>query len=53
VTVLNRFDFVFTPKHELWLNIVETLFSKLARSMLGEIRVKCVDELQDMIDQYF
>src|SRR6266851_459028 len=28
-----RFEFVFTPKHGSWLNIVETLFSKMARTM--------------------
>lgn len=28
-----RFEFVFTPKHGSWLNIVETMFSKMARSM--------------------
>ena len=53
LTVPNRFDFVFTPKHGSWLNIVETLFSKLARTMLREIRVKSMDELKDRIDQYF
>jgi len=36
----NRFEFVFTPKHGSWLNIVETMFSKLARSMLRGIRVR-------------
>ena len=53
LTVPNRFEFVFTPKHGSWLNIVEMLFSKLARTMLREIRVKTVDELKNRIDQYF
>ena len=53
LTVPNRFEFVFTPKHGSWLNIVEMLFSKLARTMLREIRVKTVDELKNRIEQYF
>jgi len=53
LTVPNRFEFVFTPKHGSWLNIVEMLFSKLARTMLREIRVNTIDELKDRIDKYF
>src|SRR5450755_2501376 len=34
-----RFEFVFTPKHGSWLNIVETICSKRARSMLSGIRL--------------
>ncbi|EQD27896.1 transposase, partial [mine drainage metagenome] len=49
----NRFEFVFTPKHGSWLNIVEMLFSKLARTMLREIRVKTIEELKNRIEQYF
>ena len=40
-----RFEFVFTPKHGSWLNIVETLFSKMARTMLRGIRVASKQEL--------
>ena len=29
------------------------LFSKLARTMLREIRVKSIDELKERIDKYF
>ena len=29
-----RFEFVFTPKHGSWLNLIEGFFSKLARSVL-------------------
>ena len=39
-----RFEFVFTPKHGSWLNIVETLFSKMARTMLRGIRVATKQE---------
>ena len=28
----HRFEFTFTPKHGSWLNLVESFFSKLARS---------------------
>jgi transposase len=51
-TVPNRFEFVFTPKHGSWLNLVETFFSKMARSMLRAIRVKSKDELKNRIEQY-
>jgi transposase len=51
-TVPNRFEFVFTPKHGSWLNLVETFFSKMARTMLRGIRVKSKDELKNRIEQY-
>jgi transposase len=31
----NRCEFVFTPKHGSWLNIVETMFSKMAETCCG------------------
>jgi transposase len=34
-----RFQFVFTPKHGSWLNLVEGFFAKAARSVLRHIRV--------------
>jgi transposase len=48
-----RFEFVFTPKHGSWLNIVETMFSKMARTMLRGIRVTSKQELIDRIHLYF
>ena len=48
-----RFNFVFMPKHGSWLNLIETLFSKMARSMLRGIRVATKQELIDRIHQYF
>jgi transposase len=51
-TVPNRFEFVFTPTHGSWLNLVETFFSKMARSMLRAIRVKSKNELKARIEQY-
>jgi transposase len=52
-SIPNRFHFVFTPKHASWLNIIENLFSKMARSMLRGIRVASKDELKSRIDEYF
>jgi hypothetical protein len=45
----NRFLYVLTPKHGSWLNIVETLFGKMARSFLRHIRVQSLDELKARI----
>jgi len=45
----NRFEFVHTPKHGSWLNIVETLFGKMARTFLKSIRVSSWDELKKRI----
>jgi transposase len=48
----NRFEFVFTPKHGSWLNIIEKFFSKMARTILRGIRVKSKDELKNRIRRY-
>lgn len=48
-TVPNRFEFVFTPKHGSWLNLIEVFFSKLARTLLRGIRVASKDELKERI----
>jgi len=45
----NRFQYVLTPKHGSWLNIVETLFGKMARTFLRHIRVQSLDELKTLI----
>ena len=50
--VPNRFEFIFTPKHGSWLNLIEMFFSKLTRSALRGIRVKNKDELKSRILQY-
>lgn len=47
----NRFQYVLTPKHGSWLNIVETLFGKMARTFLRHIRVQTWDELCDRIQK--
>lgn len=46
-----RFEFVFTPKHGSWLNMIEMFFSKIARSFLRHIRVESKDELVKRIYQ--
>ena len=44
-----RFEFVFTPKHGSWLNLIEGFFSKFARSVLRHIRVTSKQELKQRI----
>jgi transposase len=44
-----RFEYVHTPKHGSWLNLVESAFSKMARSFLRHIRVASLDELKERI----
>jgi transposase len=45
----NRFHYVLTPKHGSWLNIVETLFGKMARTFLRHIRVHSWEEPRERI----
>lgn len=45
----NRFCYVHTPTHGSWLNLVETLFGKMARTFLRQIRVTSWTELRDRI----
>lgn len=45
----NRFQYVLTPVHGSWLNIVETLFGKMARTFLRHIRVASKKELRERI----
>ena len=51
--VPGRFEFVFTPTHGSWLNMVEGFFSKLTKQMLTGIRVSGKEELVERIYQYF
>ena len=48
-----RFEFVFTPKHGSWLNMIEGFFGKMTKQMLRGIRVNSKQELVDRIYQYF
>ena len=48
-----RFEFVFTPTHGSWLNMIESFFSKITRQMLRGIRVSSKEELANRIYKYF
>ncbi len=52
-TVPNRFEFVFTPKHASWLNLIEVFFSKMARTVLRGMRVHSKTELRQRVKKYF
>ena len=47
-----RFEFIFTPTHGSWLNLVESFFGKMAHTMLRHIRVSSKEELKNRIEQY-
>lgn len=44
-----RFVYVHTPKHGSWLNLIESVFSKMARTFLRHIRVESKEELKERI----
>jgi transposase len=44
-----RFSYIHTPKHGSWLNLVETLFGKMARTFLKHVRVNSKEELKERI----
>jgi transposase len=44
-----RLEYIHTPKHGSWLNLVESAFSKMARSFLRHMRVDSLDELKRRI----
>ena len=52
-TVPGRFEFVFTPKHGSWLNMIEGFFGKMTHQMLRGIRVQSKEELIERIYKYF
>lgn len=45
----NRFEFIFTPKHGSWLNLIESFFAKMAKSFLRGLRVQSKEELNRRI----
>jgi transposase len=47
-----RFEFIFTPKHGSWLNLVESFFGKLSRVFLRGIRVASKEELVKRLYQF-
>ena len=44
-----RFEYVHTPTHGSWLNLIECAFSKMARTFLRHIRVASIAELKARI----
>jgi transposase len=48
-----RFEFVFTPTHGSWLNMIESFFGKMSRVCLRGMRVKTKEELERRIYRYF
>ncbi|MHB8921323.1 MAG: IS630 family transposase [Halothiobacillus sp.] len=44
-----RFEYVHTPKHGSWLNLIECAFSRMARTFLRHIRVDSIEELKTRI----
>lgn len=48
----NRFEFIYTPKHGSWLNIIEVFFSKMTRAFLRSLRVSSKAELKQRIEAY-
>lgn len=51
-SVPNRFEFIFTPTHGSWLNLIESFFGKMAKTLLRGIRVKSKEELKTRIEMY-
>ena len=44
-----RYEYLHTPKHGSWPNLIECAFSKMARTFLRHIRVASIDELKARI----
>ncbi len=51
-SVPNRFEFIFTPKHGSWLNLVESFFAKVTKTLLRGIVVTSKAELKQRIEKY-
>jgi hypothetical protein len=51
-TVPNRFEFIFTPAHGSWLNLIESFFGKMTKTLLGGIRVTSKAALKTRIEMY-
>jgi len=45
-TVPNRFEFIFTPTHGSWVNLIESFFGKMVRILLRGLPVKSKEELK-------
>lgn len=51
-SVPGRFEFVFTPKHGSWLNVIESFFAKMTKQVLRHLRVNSKEELKQRIKLY-
>jgi len=51
-TVPNRFEFIFTPRHGSWLNLIEGFFAKMAKTVLRGLRVNSKAELVERLERY-
>ncbi len=51
-TIPGRFEFVLNPKHGSWLNLIESLFGKMTRGLLGGLRVQTKEELIERINDH-
>jgi len=51
-TMPNRFEFIFTPKHGSWLNLIEVFYSKMTRTFLKGIQASSKKEMKERIKQY-
>lgn len=47
-----KFEFHYTPKHGSWLNIAETELSSLSMQCLGNQRIDCVEDLNEIIAKW-
>ena len=55
-TVPNRFEFVFTPLHGSWLNLIEVFFAKMTHQVLRHIqnsRESCSDPVTVFVPKSF
>jgi hypothetical protein len=48
----NRFDFIYTPKHGSWLNLVKMVFNTMTRAFLRSLRLPSKTQLKRRIEQY-
>ena len=51
-TCLGRFEFIFTPKHGSWFNLIESFFGKMTKQSLRGLRVNSKEELINSIYTY-
>jgi len=52
-TVPERFEFVFTPIHSSWVNMIEGFFSRMTKQMLNSMRATGKNKLVGRIYKYF